>query len=575
MDCAEWGVSDPRHLSFLDPPSEAALVEGRSLLHRLGALDERGSLTAMGQTMRQIGLPAREAAMVTYAASRGYGNAAARLAVLMSERGLGGRSVDLERRFQGFDDDRTKRAKQARSLAGRIAKAAGSDTEQSEVTLESGSAGLHLLHGFSDRVAKRRGPADGDQCRYRLANGRGSYLDASDPLAQEPFLVVTDLTGKLQSQRILSAAPVSSQMIEEELAEQIEEQDDIRFDTKSGRVRAQRKRMLMSLVLSQTNLPKPPAEAALQALCAGLREIGLGSLPWSKAGLQLRARMDWLHRSIGEPWPDMSDAALLERLDDWFAPFQAGADSLASIKSDGLENGLMSLLPFDLRAEFDRLAPSHFVVPTGSKLPIRYEQEDPVLAVRVQELFGMKQHPSIADGRIPLLLELLSPAQRPIQTTRDLPTFWNGSWSDVRSEMRGRYPKHPWPDDPANTAPTRRAKPSRNGRTGHGLFAAACRNTQCQSSEASHSDPPSNAGHYWPVHCRCCGCLWARLSFASCVMLFADSLSGASQYRFTAGLSTNPSAEPTHIDTRSGPRHPAAGGSALHEPAGWKIRFRS
>ncbi len=213
------------------------------------------------------------------------------------------------------------------------------------------------------------------------------------------------------------------------------------------------------MLLEEAPLPAPQGEKVAKALADGVRQLGLAVLPFSKAAEQLRHRIGFLHRTLGEPWPDVSDQALIDRLDDWFMPFQGSARSLDSITPQSLAEGLAALIPHGLRRDLDVMVPTHFTAPTGQSHPIRYDGEEPVLAIRVQELFGLKTHPSVAGGRLPLLLELTSPAHRPIQTTRDLPGFWAGSWRDVRADMRGRYPKHPWPEDPAEAAPTTRAKP--------------------------------------------------------------------------------------------------------------------
>ncbi|ADZ65219.1 ATP-dependent helicase HrpB [Brucella melitensis] len=214
-----------------------------------------------------------------------------------------------------------------------------------------------------------------------------------------------------------------------------------------------------AIALSEKLLAAPSGAGADEGVIAAVREHGLSILPWSKEAEILRRRLGWLYRGLGDPWPSMEDDTLLERLEDWLLPFLTGEAQLDRIPGRVLKNGLMSLVPFDLQRSVDQLAPTHFEAPTGSHVPIRYDAEEPVIAVRVQELFGLGAHPSIANGKVPLLLELLSPAHRPIQITRDLPGFWKGSWADVRSDMRGRYPKHVWPEDPANAMPTRRAKP--------------------------------------------------------------------------------------------------------------------
>lgn len=457
LDCAAWGVTDPGTLRFIDPPPDAALAEARDLLRRLNALDDRGQLTPIGRKMRALGLPVRQAAMVIAAARSGRGAAAAQLAILMGERGLGGSAIDLDARFHNFRHDRDSRAKKARSLADRILRSLGSSCGAGKADAAA-PVGPLLLHGFSDRVAKRQGTTDQGHRRYRLANGRGAFVDEHDPLAREPYLVVSDLTGNPQSQRILSAAPVDLDTLLHDLADTITDHDEISFDAPSGRVKARRQRTLGRLVLAETALAKPDEEAVLQALCSGLRQAGLAALPWNAKSRQLRARLGWLHRTLGPPWSDMGDAALLAQLDAWFAPFQHGVTAFSQIDPASLFDGLLSLVPHHQQRELDRHAPTHFHTPAGSHLPIRYDGDTPVLAVRVQELFGLRQHPTIGDGAQPLVLELLSPAQRPIQTTRDLPGFWAGSWADVRAEMRGRYPKHPWPDDPAAAQATRRVK---------------------------------------------------------------------------------------------------------------------
>ncbi len=453
LDCTTWGVTDPASLRFIDPPPAAAVAEARTLLRQLGALDERDGLTKIGETMRGAGLPVREAAMVLAAGQSGQGTAAARLAVLMGERGLGGTSIDLDRRLRAFAGDKSGRAGKARDLAARTARslsAGGGSTTDVRV-------GSLMLHGFSDRVARSRGPAGDGRRQFRLANGRGAFIEEHDPLAAEPFLVVSDLTGKPQSQRILAAARVDLEDIERELAGRIADRDESFFDKTSRQVKARRRRTFGSLVLAETALRRPSGEAAAAALCDGVRQIGLAALPWEARSRQLRDRLAWLHRTLGEPWPDVADDALLSSLDDWFAPFQTDVTAIAKVEPASLVEGLKSLVPYPHQSQLDRLAPTHFTAPTGSRVPIRYDGNEPVLAVRVQELFGLTEHPKLA-GTEPLLLELLSPAQRPIQTTRDLPGFWAGSWVDVRADMRGQYPKHLWPENPAGAEATRRVK---------------------------------------------------------------------------------------------------------------------
>ncbi len=449
LDCAAFGVSDPASLSFLDAPPAAAVAEARSLLQRLEALDEAGRLTAAGEAMRRLALPVRLAHMVARAAEDGHALAAAELAVLLSERGLGGRSADLDDRLQRFRRERGARAEQARRLAARLAKSAGGERAG-----DAPHAGALLINAWPDRVAKARG-AHG---HFVMANGRGGMLAPEERLAGSAFLVVADLQGRAQNARIASAAAIDEEEIVAALGHLIEEVTETRFDRSAGTLRQRRVRRLGALVLTEQVLPPPSGAAADRAVIDAVRAHGLSLLPWDREAKALRGKLAWLHAAKGDPWPDMSDEALLDRLDEWLLPFLTGEASLSRLAPHILREGLTALVPHEFQRRIGRMAPSHYDAPSGSHVPIRYEAEGPVLAIRVQELFGLTEHPTVADG-IPLKLELLSPAHRPIQTTRDLPGFWAGSWADVRADMRGRYPKHVWPEDPANAAATHRAKP--------------------------------------------------------------------------------------------------------------------
>nr|WP_206112719.1 ATP-dependent helicase HrpB [Rhizobium laguerreae] len=450
LDLAHWGVQDPASLAFVDQPPETTLREARVLLGQLGALDKDGALTARGKMMRDLALPPRLAAMVVSAGEAGQARDAAMIAVLLTEQGLGGTSVDIEERLRRFKAERGERAEASRRLAGRLAS--GLDRGASAAPA---LAGQLLLHAFPDRIALQRG----GRGRFVMANGRGAELPETERLAGSQMLVIADLTGRAAQARVLAAAEVTRGDIEAELPGEIKTGDQIFFDRQSRQIRARRASRLGAIVFEETPLPRPSGAAVTQALVEGVRELGLDQLVFSKDAVQLRERIGFLHRTIGEPWPDVSDDALLSRLDDWFAPFQTEARGLSEISAAGLSNGLMSLVPHELQRYLSRLAPTHFEAPTGQRHPIQYEGEEPVLTIRVQELFGLKQHPAIAGGRLPLLLELTSPAHRPIQTTRDLPGFWAGSWKDVRADMRGRYPRHPWPERPEDALPTTRAKP--------------------------------------------------------------------------------------------------------------------
>ncbi len=452
LDCAAWGVQNVSDLRLLDQPSAASLKEAATLLKRLGALDADGRLTASGEQIRKLALPVRLAHMVAEASNRGEALQAAELAVLMTERGLGGNDVDLDARLSRFRRDRGDRAQKARGLARSLIKDLPAANAQNK---EDAHAGRLLLDAYPDRVAKARG--NGGQ--FILANGRGGELDASQHLSRAQWLVVADLTGRAGAQRILSATEVSEEDIRKSLASQIEGGQQVVYDPERKALRAREAVRLGAITLSEKNLAAPSGETADLGVIQAVRQYGLDILPWGKEAQTLRRRLGWLYRGLGEPWPQMDDEHLLATLEDWLLPFLTGEARLDKISQSALMNGLRSLVPFDLQRQIDTLAPTHFTVPTGSNIAINYDGDEPVIAVRVQELFGLTNHPSIARDTVPLLLELLSPAHRPIQITRDLPNFWKGSWADVRTDMRGRYPRHVWPENPAEADPTRRAKP--------------------------------------------------------------------------------------------------------------------
>ncbi|MEW5961957.1 MAG: ATP-dependent helicase C-terminal domain-containing protein, partial [Pseudomonadota bacterium] len=313
-----------------------------------------------------------------------------------------------------------------------------------------------LALAYPERIAKARG-APG---QFLLANGRGASLDSTDPLARAPFLVIAELQGAAASSRILLAASLDEAELSRIAGNRIASRVELSFDAAAAALRARRVRRLEAIELAADPLAVPADEAAAQALADGIAALGIHRLPWSRAQAQLRDRVAFLRRAAGEPWPDLSDEALAGSVRDWLALFLTGKSRLADVTADDLAAALDTLLPWELRRRLDTEAPTHFEAPTGNRFAVDYEGAGaPAVHIRVQELFGLKTHPAIAGGRLPLTLHLLSPAQRPIQITRDLPGFWAGSWSAVKAEMRGRYPKHPWPDDPANAVPTARAKP--------------------------------------------------------------------------------------------------------------------
>jgi ATP-dependent helicase HrpB len=453
LDLAQWGVADPSGLAFLDPPPAPALKEARSLLRELGALDTGGRITAEGESLRALALPPRLARMIVDSNRFGSGEEAAEIAAVLTERGLGGDSADLDARLDHFRRDRSQRASSARDLARRWAQqVASAEKPKGEGDL---STGVMLAFAFPDRVARNRGNGS-----FVLANGRGAAVEQTSSLARAPYIAVGELTGTAASGRILLAAPITQDEIERQFADQIESTEEITFDRSAMALRARRKRTLHAVTLSEAPQALSPSAETAKIFADGLIAAGLDKLPWSKALKQWRDRVMFLRKAEGESWPDLSDAALSATSNDWLLPALYDKSQLKDFSAGDLCDAVMNLLPWELRARLDREAPTHFEAPTGTMLAIDYEAEQgPTIAVRLQELFGLNSHPAIAKGAVPLVLELLSPAQRPVQVTRDLPGFWRGSYAAVRSDLRGRYPRHPWPDDPANALPTRRVKP--------------------------------------------------------------------------------------------------------------------
>ena len=454
LDLAQWGVSDPSKLAFLDAPPAPALLEARALLRELNALDDAGRITPEGKSLRALALPPRLARMIVDSYRLGSGEDAAHIAAILTERGLGGDSADLDARLDQFRRDRSQRAQSAKQLAQRWTAQVAADEKLSakDVSL---STGRLLALAFPDRVARNRGNGS-----FVLANGRGANIDQTTSLAKAPYIAVAELTGTAANGRILLAAPITQDEIETQFADHIKTNDEITFDTSAMALRARRRTTLHAITLSEQTLPVKPSAETARVLADGLAAAGIDRLPWPKPLKQWRDRVMFLRAASKDEWPDLSDAALSAARENWLTPALHDKTSLAGFSSGDLSDALMALLPWELRARLDREAPTHFEAPTGTSLPIDYEAEQgPTIAVRLQELFGLTTHPSIARGKIPLVLELLSPAHRPVQVTRDLPGFWRGSYAAVRTDLRGRYPRHPWPEDPASAPPTRRVKP--------------------------------------------------------------------------------------------------------------------
>ena len=451
LDCALWGVADSRALHWLDSPPDAAVTEARRRLVSLGAIDEAGRPTTHGRAIAALPLPPRLAHMMIEAEQRGWGETAAEVAVLLSERGLGGNDTDLDLRLRRWRGDRGRRAEAARGLARNWLRLTRAPRAKSDVAGDE--VGGCVALAFPDRVAKRRDATGAD---WLSTGGRGFRLDPADPLARNAWLAVAEVSGAAGGARILAAASFDQATVEALFAERIETGAQMVFDPATGGVRASHGRRLGAITLSggQDSRAEPAAIAA--ALLEGVRAHGTELLPWGEAARSLRVRAGFARRT-DPSLADLSEAALLADIDQWLPPLLEGRRRLGEIDAGPLTAALETRLGWPGRQAVERLAPSHFETPAGSRHPIDYQAESgPTVTVRVQALFGLADHPQA--GGIPLVLSLTSPAGRPIQTTRDLPGFWRGSWAAVAKEMRGRYPRHPWPEDPAAAPATLRAK---------------------------------------------------------------------------------------------------------------------
>jgi ATP-dependent helicase HrpB len=465
LDLAQWGVADPGKLVFLDAPPTAALTEAKSLLTDLGAIDRDGRITAEGKALNALPLPPRLARMVIDAAREGVGRTAAEIAAVLSERGLGGNDVDLEHRLDAMRRDRSARGEEAKRMARRWAESGEAASQASSPgSLSSArangatapSTGAILALAYPERIAKNRGGGTG---AFLLANGRGANIDPASPLARAPFLAVAEIIGSAAQGRITLAAAIGLPDIEARFADRIVMREEITVDPNSLALRGRRARRLGAIALGERAVPVVPDESTAARLAQAIAAAGLDRLPWTKALGQWRDRVLFLRAAEGEEWPDLSDAALAASTAEWLAPLLADKTSLAGLGAEEFEAALHGLLSHALRRRLEAEAPTHFDAPSGSRVAIEYEAEGPKVAIRVQELFGLDRHPSVARGRVPLVIELLSPAHRPVQVTRDLPNFWRGSYAAVRADLRGRYPRHPWPEDPLSAPATRRAKP--------------------------------------------------------------------------------------------------------------------
>jgi ATP-dependent helicase HrpB len=467
LDLAAAGVADAAELPWLDPPPPAALAGARELLEQLGALDARGRLTSRGERMASLAMHPRLAHMLLEADALGLGGLACDLAALLGERDiLRGHAPDADLRLRvamlreggsvpggaEVDRDALRRARaEARHWRGRLRALHGHD--------DVDATGLVLAFAYPDRIAQRRAGAGAAGARYLLRGGGGAHFTEAQPLARDEYIVAAELDGRRPESRIFLAAPIALAEIELHFADQIEREASVIWDAGARAVIARERVRLGALVLREGPLRAPDPDLVRVALLEGLTRAGVAALPWSDAARALRQRVAFLRR-LDPAWPDLSDDALAESLgDEWLGPRLDGVRRPEELRRLDLAAMLLERLPRDRRAALESLAPTHVAVPSGSRVPIDYSDPGaPALAVRLQEMFGLADTPRIAGGRVPLTLHLLSPAHRPVQVTRDLAGFWRGAYFDVRKDLRGRYPKHHWPDDPLAAVATSRAK---------------------------------------------------------------------------------------------------------------------
>lgn len=468
LELAQWGTRDPRSLRWLDPPPPAHVSQARELLVALGALAENGDITAHGRQLLELPMHPRLAHMVVRGAALGLGALACELAALVSERDIvvgqaGYRDADLRVRVEALrggvrgrlvdgvpvDPEAVRQVRRVAQDWQRRLPRGGRPTPADELE----KTGLLLAFAYPDRIAQKR-ESDG---RFRLANGRGAVFHDPQPLGREEYLVAAHLDGDGREARIFLAAPLAAADLLAHFRDAMRAVADVRWDSKAQEVVAQRETFLGELLIATAPLHPPPADLCVAAMLAGVRDLGLAALPWNDELEDWRARIAWLRRLEGPAaWPDFSDAALLATLDEWLAPALAGKTRAAHLQRVPLRDLVTARLTWEQRRALDERAPTHLTVATGSRLRLDYRSGDtPILPVRLQELFGTRTTPRIGGGKVPVLLHLLSPARRPVQVTQDLASFWANTYVQVRKDLRGRYPKHSWPDDPLAAPPTR------------------------------------------------------------------------------------------------------------------------
>lgn len=464
LDLANWGVRDAVTLRWLDAPPAAMLASARDLLKRLDALDENGVITSHGREMSQLGVHPRLAHMLIEAGELDAVPLAADLAALLSERDLlrGAKDPDVRSRLEllqvrsgeGTADKGalTRVRRMSQDLVRQLARHEGSTA--------TASAGELLAFAYPDRIGRRRGGDDGS---YTLASGRGAKFAEPHSLSRAEFIVAVDLDDRDRDARILLAAPLARAEIDQHLSDRLERAQEVSWDSRTQAVVAREVVRLDALVLEEKPLREPPAGAREIAMLTGIRELGIAALPWTPETRDLQARMEFVRtlqggvgESRGDAWPNVSDGHLLSTLDEWVSPWLEGVTRKDHLARIPLGDALRALLSWEQQKALDALAPSHLEVPTGSRIRIDYLDESaPAVSVRLQEVFGLERTPLIGGGRVPITFKLLSPARRPVQVTRDLASFWRGAYAEVRKDLRGRYPRHYWPENPLEAEPVR------------------------------------------------------------------------------------------------------------------------
>ncbi|HUN25544.1 MAG TPA: ATP-dependent helicase HrpB [Steroidobacteraceae bacterium] len=471
LELAAWGVRHAAELRWIDAPPAAMLASAQDLLARLGALDRDGRITTHGRAMAGLGVHPRLAHMLLEARALGRGPLAAQLAAVLSERDLLRRPVagdaDVRSRLELLAGEHAHgeadagSLRRARATARVLAREIGASDAPSRplAPQDLEHVGILLAFAYPDRIARRRPGAEG---RYLLANGRGASFAEAQSLARHELIVAVDLEDRGRDARILLAAPLDRASLERHFAERLETAERVEWSEREHAVIARRTTSLDALVLEERPLEELAPDAARAAMLEGVRRMGLAALPWTREARELQARVALVRERSPRPgpWPQLDDATLTERLEEWLAPWLEGMTRREHLARLPLEQALRARLDWRAQRELDELAPTHLAVPSGSRVRIDYLDENaPLVAVRLQEVFGLRATPRLVGGAVAITFQLLSPAHRPVQITRDLESFWRGAYAQVRKDLRGRYPRHYWPEDPLVAQPTRRVRP--------------------------------------------------------------------------------------------------------------------